>query len=457
MGERHNIEYKQVLNDKLEKEVVAFLNGKGGGKLIIGIDDSGNIVGLDEPEEDALKIKNRIINNIEPSTLGLFDIRNSERNRKHIIEIDLASGPEKPYYIKKYGMSPKGAFIRSSSAAEPMTQKLIENLFSNRTKNSLSKIKSEKQKLSFEKLKIYYSEKGKLLGEQFAHNLELLTEEGSYNYNAYLLSDVNISSISVAVYDSNDRNELVSAVDYGNICLISSINKVLDRIEILNSTTTRIGRERNDEQIWEPDALRELVNNAFVHNDYSQGKFPKFEIFKDRMEITSAGGLAANISEKEFFKGYSSPRNNVLMRVFKDLDMVEQLGYGIPKVLKYYNKSSFHFSDNFLRVSLLKKSYDYLEENIIERGQLEGISMSVQPINRVKGFKSLSVTQINVLYRILKNPHITYNELAASLKIKSQSTIQKHISKLKKAGSIKRINGTRGQWEVIFKKSKDKV
>lgn len=250
MGERHNIEYKQVLNDKLEKEVVAFLNGKGGGKLIIGIDDSGNIVGLDEPEEDALKIKNRIINNIEPSTLGLFDIRNSERNRKHIIEIDLASGPEKPYYIKKYGMSPKGAFIRSSSAAEPMTQKLIENLFSNRTKNSLSKIKSEKQKLSFEKLKIYYSEKGKLLGEQFAHNLELLTEEGSYNYNAYLLSDVNISSISVAVYDSNDRNELVSAVDYGNICLISSINKVLDRIEILNSTTTRIGRERNDEQIW---------------------------------------------------------------------------------------------------------------------------------------------------------------------------------------------------------------
>src|SRR5690554_3199182 len=40
------------------------------------------------------------------------------------------------------------------------------------------------------------------------------------------------------------------------------------------------------------------------------------------------------------------------MRIFKDLDLVEQLGSGIPRVLQAYAKDSFHFSENFLRVTL---------------------------------------------------------------------------------------------------------
>lgn len=39
-------------------------------------------------------------------------------------------------------------------------------------------------------------------------------------------------------------------------------------------------------------------------------------------------------------------------RIFKDLDLVEQLGSGIPRVLQAYNKECFQFSENFLRVIL---------------------------------------------------------------------------------------------------------
>jgi hypothetical protein len=49
--------------------------------------------------------------------------------------------------------------------AEPMTQQLIETLFAKRTRNTLGKIKSPKQQLSFEQLKIYYEEAGKILNE----------------------------------------------------------------------------------------------------------------------------------------------------------------------------------------------------------------------------------------------------------------------------------------------------
>ena len=80
-------------------------------------------------------------------------------------------------------------------------------------------------------------------------------------------------------------------------------------------------------------AFREAIINAFVHNDYTREIAPKFEIFKDRIEITSAGSLPEGLSKSEFFDGFSIPRNKELMRIFKDLDLVEQLGSGIPRIL----------------------------------------------------------------------------------------------------------------------------
>jgi len=78
---------------------------------------------------------------------------------------------------------------------------------------------------------------------------------------------------------------------------------------------------------------------------------PKFELFPDRLEITTHGGLPHGINKDEFFVGLSVPRNRELMRVFKYLGMVEQLGSGIPRILPHYGKECFHFSENFLRMS----------------------------------------------------------------------------------------------------------
>lgn len=77
----------------------------------------------------------------------------------------------------------------------------------------------------------------------------------------------------------------------------------------------------------------------------------KFEIFDDRLEITSYGSLPEGLSKDEFFEGYSIIRNKELMRIFKDLDLVEQLGAGIPRILQAYSEDCFHFSENFLRIT----------------------------------------------------------------------------------------------------------
>jgi len=147
MIETNRIEFKEKLTDNLEKEIVAFLNYGEGGFLYIGINNNGNTVGLNNIDEIQLKIKDRLKFNIEPSCLGLFDIVVEKKDNRNIIKIIVASGTEKPYYLKKQGMSSRGCFIHKGSASERMLTQMINLLFSCRTRNSIGKIKSHNQDL----------------------------------------------------------------------------------------------------------------------------------------------------------------------------------------------------------------------------------------------------------------------------------------------------------------------
>ena len=239
MHESKHIEYKQKITPELEKEVVAFLNSNEGGVIYIGIDKVGKIVGVENPDEEQLLLKDRFKHNILPSCMGLFDIVLERNEDKNILKIIVAGGYEKPYYVKKYGLSEKGVFIRVGSSAEPMPTRQIEQLFSKRTRNSIGKIKSPKQDLRFQQLQIYYQSTGKLLNEQFAKNLELLTEDNQYNYVAYLLNDVNGISVKVAKYSGTNQVDLIENEEYGYESLIKATKQVLDKLNLENRTLTK--------------------------------------------------------------------------------------------------------------------------------------------------------------------------------------------------------------------------
>ena len=112
LKESNRVELKADLNDKLEKEIVAFLNNREGGILYIGVDDRGKPVGNSDIDSMQLKIADRIKNNILPSTLGLFDIVTEYMDNIPVTKIIVCSGLEKPYYIKSKGMSPNGCYMR---------------------------------------------------------------------------------------------------------------------------------------------------------------------------------------------------------------------------------------------------------------------------------------------------------------------------------------------------------
>jgi len=428
MNESNRVEFKRELNDSLEKEVVGFLNYAEGGEIYIGIEDNGFVFGVENPDDLQKRIVDKIKNNIYPSTMGLFDVMTIKMEDKDIIKIAISSGPEKPYYLRKYGLSPNGCLIRLGTTVQQMTMEMIDSLYSKRIRNSLGKLLSPRQDLTFKQLKIYYEENGYDLNEKFLNNLELYTEENKFNYAAYLLADENGISMKVAKYSGIDKVDLIENAEFGYCSLIKATENILSKLDIENVTKTEITKTvRKEKRIVDPTALREAVINAIIHNDYSNGIPPVFEIFSDKFVITSSGGLPQELSQEEFFEGISAPRNKELMRVFKDVKLVEQLGSGVQRILKKYDRSIFIFSPNFLKVNF----------------PLENVGENVG----VKTIK-LNNTQKIIISLINQDKYITQVEISEKLN-KNIRTIERNMKKLQEKNLIVRVGSdTAGYWNV---------
>ena len=123
------------------------------------------------------------------------------------------------------------------------------------------------------------------------------------------------------------------------------------------------------------------------------------------------------------------------MRVFKDLELVEQLGTGIIRILKSYSKDVYEFSDNFIRVNFKFKSGE----------SLTNLPRSVDNNNHY----SLSETQEQIIQFIKDNKRITQQEISSNLGV-NITTVARNLKDLKEKNIIKR-NGTNknGQWELL--------
>lgn len=433
--ETNRIENKEQLNEDFEQEVIAFLNYKEGGIIYVGIRKDGQVVGIDNLDLIQLQIKDRTKNNIQPSTLGLFDVMVETIDDKEVIKVVISSGTEKPYYLRKKGRTPEGCYIRVGSSKERMTERMIDDMYAKRIKNTLKEIDSPRQELTFNQLKIYYEEHGLKLNDNFLQNLDLLTSEGKYNYNAFLLADENNISIKVVKYLGTDKMDLVKNQEYGYCCLITATQKVLDRLEAENTVYAKIEyKGRKEVEMIDSKALKEAVINAIVHNDYSYGNSPIIELYSDRIEITSAGGLPQELSKNDFFNGVTAPRNKELIRVFKDIDLIENIGSGILRILKAYEKECFIFMDHFLRVSFRYRENPFKYD---------------QEINQENDLKMLNEVQNEIISLIKGNPDITQKEMAKILGI-SREKVKYHIAILKELDIITREGSTKkGTWKIL--------
>lgn len=178
--------------------------------------------------------------------------------------------------------------------------------------------------------------------------------------------------------------------------------------------------------------LREAFLNAIAHNDWSSKISPSVYVFSNRIEIVSTGGLPEGLSLQEFYEGCSKPRCPELMRILRDLEYVEQSGFGINKIIEVYCKEVFKITDNFITVSL---PFDKDVMNSI--------------ITTTETTTETTTKTIKKLLGIIKaNPNITAKELCVMLGMTIDG-VTYHLNKLKKQGKILRVGSNKsGYWQI---------
>lgn len=216
---------------------------------------------------------------------------------------------------------------------------------------------SEYQDLTFDKLFVYYAAKGVTLNRRsFKKNLGLLTEGGKYNLLAQLISDDSHIPIRFAIFNGSNKASIMYSVrEFGNTCLLFSLDKILEYGEVLNvPQADERNRKvvRKEVPLFDEEAFREAIINAFVHNQWISGNAPMITVFNDRIEILSRGSIPPKQTLEGFYAGESVPVNQKLSDMFLQLHISERTGRGVPKITGVYGQETYEFRENSIVVSI---------------------------------------------------------------------------------------------------------
>ena len=302
---------------------------------------------------------------------------------------------------------------------------------------TIETVESEYQDLTFVRLFTYYAGRGiTLRQETFEKNLGLRTKDGKYNMMAQLLSDDCHMPIRISIFRGETKAApLFSVREFGNTCILLALDKILEYSDVINLIQTdernRI-MERKEVSLFNADAYREAVINAFVHNKWIDGNAPMITVFSNRIEILSRGTLAPEQTIEGFFLGESIPVNRKLSDLFLQLHISERSGRGVPKITEMYGRDAFEFRENSIVVTL---PFTILQDSLVDK-----------PVDKKP---KMNEQMEKVLLEIRNNPNITQPQLVKIMNI-GKSMIQRYISNLKKMGYIERIGSNKsGYWKVV--------
>lgn len=425
-SENEMIEFKKSTGE-LKEGVISLssiINKHNEGTVYFGVKNDGEVVGQDVNEGTLRKISKEISEQIIPKIVPTITVK--EFKGKKYIEVK-AKGKETPY--SAYGRY----YIRSFDEDRNLEQhELFEMIIKSNSQDIITLMKSEKQDLTFLGLKSLYIENNIPINEnEFETNLGLFTPEGDYNYMAYILSDNNELSIKIVNFNTEDKTQMIRRTDYGNKCLLLSINQVINYIESINETKVEINNYgRIDTPLFDMDAFKEAWMNACLHSRWDKKVPPVIYIYSNRIEIVSCGGLPYNLSYDRFFKGTSVPVNEKLQRIFGQLRYVEQTGHGIPIIVNKYGETAFEIDPNFIIVTI-PFSHNTLRELYIDKNS---------PLNE---------TQTKVKEYISKNPYAKIDEISEKLGI-SSAYVKRIIGVLKNLKYIERKGSKKiGYWNIL--------
>lgn len=429
--ETETVELKATVVDDIKKEIIAFANCDGG-KLYIGVQDDGTVIGLDDPDSVALQISNMVRDSIKPDvTMFLHYKTITEENGKNILAVDIQRGTDRPYYIAKKGMRPEGVYVRQGYSAVPATDAAIRRMIKETDGDRFEVMRSLNQELTFEKVTKEFEIRKVDFGSQQMRTLKLIDNDGLYTNLALLLSDQCTHTIKVAVFQGTDQTIFKDRREFTG-SLMQQMNEVYDFIDFRNQTRATIEKLlRIDVKDYPEIAVREALLNLLVHREYSFSASALISIYTDRIEFVSIGGLVPGIDLEDVMAGISVCRNQDLANVFYRLRLIEAYGTGMGKIMKAYEgipeKPSIETTKNTFKIIL---------PNINAKHELTNIPISKVVSNvEAEQEKLLSAAEQKILDYVKEHGYITKKEVIDLLET-SRSTAARLVKKLVEANLL---------------------
>ncbi|MCL2046654.1 MAG: putative DNA binding domain-containing protein [Oscillospiraceae bacterium] len=469
-GESYTVEFKESPDKSLPEEVCAFANASGG-RVYIGVHNDGYVVGTDTSNNARSRIQDTI-NKIEPRLDVIMEVIDN------IIVLTVPEGMHKPYSC------PAGFYMRSGPNSQKLDRDSIIEFFQSEGRVRYDEIvrddlpvagyfNEEAYKKFIRLAKISEVHDKETILKNLKCAAEVRGELCFTNAGALFFrkndDDIEFRHAGVvcALYKGTEKVYILDAKELGG----DLINKVDDAVIFLKKhlrLSYKIESVRRENILELPeDALREAIVNAVSHRDYfEKGARIMVEVFDDRVEVVSPGGVCKGITP-ENFGSISLTRNNVIVNLLHRCGYIEQMGTGINRMRNAAREAGvtepkFELS-GFFKVIFKRSPPDVSIthelavnqpnsrlidiEDGIESG-INGIKDGTNGINFIDN--GTENKREKIITSLLDDPYITQSVLAVEIGV-SVRTVARELKLLREDGTIKRVGSNRvGYWEVLL-------
>ncbi len=424
------LEFKREVpqNDQIIKTVIGFCN-QNGGRLVIGVDNDGTIIGL---------LNDQILKLIEELNKTIFEatapsiiprIYTQTISDKTLLVIEVSSGGNKPYFRKSEGLE-KGTYIRLGSTTLRATDDLIQELkwqSRGKTFDEMPVYQTSIDDLDLTKVEKFLQirkERVPTISKEILFSYYLITQEHAHEYattagillfgkkTQHFFSE---AMIICSHFKGIEGRETIATVD----CTGTLFEQYDTAIEFITSRLSKsftIQQSQRTETLEIPfEAIREALLNLIIHRNYHMKSPAKIAIYQNRIEFFSPGTFAGPIDIHNLQSGFSFIRNIAICKVFREAKYIEKLGSGLITIFKSFEK------------------YDLKTPSVIEG---PGFVKFILPRGHKKMSKTEETDPLQTLFDTAGE--ITVSDVMNHLKV-SRATAGRQLQALVKKKIIKKI------------------
>ncbi len=359
-GESSGVEFKRdvLQNHDLAKELVAFSN-LAGGRVLLGVDDDGTIVGLTRPDLEQW-VMTTCRDKIRPAIIPFFETVRDVASGNDVAIVSVTRGYDvhslwhnnsNKYYVRVGTQSREASpeelarlfQQRGSIRAElrPVSGATLADLDRRRLRDYFGRIRQQDMP----------TDEDEAGWRTLLINTEIMIEEG-VSVGGLLLFGTTPNrflphaGIDAAAfpglekdYAARERTGLrgpmtpLLAAD-GGLVENGLVEQALDFVRRNTPVTATLedGARRVERPVYPPEALREAIVNALIHRDYLLTSTDiELAIYSDRLELISPGRLPNGITPARMRTGCRAARNQLLKDVMRDYGYLEHMGMGVPR------------------------------------------------------------------------------------------------------------------------------